>query len=313
MSLIAFQSSLVNLQRRNPPGKPMTMTGCVAFALWSLALLLPHGLAIDTCDVACKNKEFLHGSCHGEVCVLLQPGYDRGVMPENQGVDLDEVLQVEAYIRVRSVTDIKQEEGLLTVAFDLQLAWRDPGLAVCNCLGNPVRAEYPMDAGLKKKIWTPRLHHLKSIYMEDTNKRGLLVSDHQDAVEIFQYHQITTTLDCDFSNQLNTYPFGKTTCYIQMEEKDEPLSLCKFNTTLTTTGHKLNKLNSGFKIAKQGLPEEKLKNVPDFSRSGEYHSCTGQGCLLFLIHLQLNFGSGPYFYRVFFTGLDLKILHHSVK
>ena len=223
----------------------MTMTGCVAFALWSLALLLPHGLAIDTCDVACRNKEFLHGSCHGEVCVLLQPGYDRGVMPENQGVDLDEVLQVEAYVRVRSVTDIKQEEGLLTVAFDLQLAWRDPGLAVCNCLGNPVtvRAEYPMDAGLKKKIWTPRLHHLKSIYMEDTNKRGLLVSDHQDAVEIFQYHQITTTLDCDFSNQLNTYPFGKTTCYIQMEEKDEPLSLCKFNTTLTTTGHKLNKLN----------------------------------------------------------------------
>ena len=153
----------------------MTMTGCVAFALWSLALLLPHGLAIDTCDVACKNKEFLHGSCHGEVCVLLQPGYDRGVMPENQGVDLDEVLQVEAYIRVQSVTDIDLNTELLTVTFDLQLAWRDPGLSVCNCLGNPVRTEYQMDSSLNNKIWRPRLHFLKSIFMEDNNRRGLLL------------------------------------------------------------------------------------------------------------------------------------------
>ena len=266
------------------------MTG-VAFVLWFLALLPSPGLAIDTCDLACQDQEFLHNSCYGEVCVLLQPGYDRGVMPENQGVDLDEVLQVEAYIRVRSVTDVDLKTGLLTVTFDLQLAWRDPGLSVCNCLGNPVRTEYQMDASLKKKIWTPRLYFLKSIYMEDNNRRGLLVSDHKDAVEIFQNYQITTIVDCDFSKQLNTYPFGSTTCLIQMEEKVEPLSLSKFNTTLTNTQHNLNKLNSGFKISKRGLFEEEQKNVPDFSRSGEYHSCTGQGCLLFLFCLHLNFNS----------------------
>ena len=257
------------------------MTG-VTFVLCSLALLPSLGLALDTCDLVCKDDEFLHNNCYGEVCVLLQPGYDRGVMPENQGVDIDEVLQVEAYIRVRGVTDIDMKTGLLTVNFDLQLAWRDPGLSVCNCLGNPVRTEYQMDSSLKSKIWTPRIHYLKSIFMEDNNRRGLFVSDHKDAVEIFQNLQITTTVDCDFSEQLNTYPFGSTTCLIQMEEKDEPLSLFKFNTSLTTTHHNLNKLISDFKITKRGLSEEEQMNVPDFSRTGEYHSCTGQGCLLFL-------------------------------
>jgi len=250
------------------------MTG-VTFVLCSLALLPSLGLALDTCDLVCKDDEFLHNNCYGEVCVLLQPGYDRGVMPENQGVDIDEVLQVEAYIRVRGVTDIDMKTGLLTVNFDLQLAWRDPGLSVCNCLGNPVRTEYQMDSSLKSKIWTPRIHYLKSIFMEDNNRRGLFVSDHKDAVEIFQNLQITTTVDCDFSEQLNTYPFGSTTCLIQMEEKDEPLSLFKFNTSLTTTHHNLNKLISDFKITKRGLSEEEQMNVPDFSRTGEYHSCTG--------------------------------------
>ena len=257
------------------------MTG-VTFVLCSLALLPSLGLALDTCDLVCKDDEFLHNNCYGEVCVLLQPGYDRGVMPENQGVDIDEVLQVEAYIRVRGVTDIDMKTGLLTVNFDLQLAWRDPGLSVCNCLGNPVRTEYQMDSSLKSKIWTPRIHYLKSIFMEDNNRRGLFVSDHKDAVEIFQNLQITTTVDCDFSEQLNTYPFGSTTCLIQMEETDEPLSLFKFNTSLTTTHHNLNKSISDFKITKRGLSEEEQMNVPDFSRTGEYHSCTGQGCLLFL-------------------------------
>ena len=257
------------------------MTG-VTFLLCSLALLPSLGLALDTCDLVCKDDEFLHNNCYGEVCVLLQPGYDRGVMPENQGVDIDEVLQVEAYIRVRGVTDIDMKTGLLTVNFDLQLAWRDPGLSVCNCLGNPVRTEYQMDSSLKSKIWTPRIHYPKSIFMEDNNRRGLFVSDHKDGVEIFQNHQITTTVDCDFSEQLNTYPFGSTTCLVQMEEKDEPLSLFKFNTSLTTTHHNLNKLISDFKIIKRGLSEEEQMNVPDFSWTGEYHSCTGQGCLLFL-------------------------------
>ena len=257
------------------------MTG-VTFLLCSLALLPSLGLALDTCDLVCKDDEFLHNNCYGEVCVLLQPGYDRGVMPENQGDNIDEVLQVEAYIRVRGVTDIDMKTGLLTVNFDLQLAWRDPGLSVCNCLGNPVRTEYQMDSSLKNKIWTPRIHFLRSIFMEDNNRRGLFVSDHKDAVEIFLNHQITTTVDCDFSEQLNTYPFGSTTCLVQMEEKDEPLSLFKFNTSLTTTHHNLNKLISDFKITKRGLSEEEQMNVPDFSRTGEYHSCTGQGCLLFL-------------------------------
>ena len=257
------------------------MTG-VTFVLCSLALLPSLGLALDTCDLVCKDDEFLHNNCYGEVCVLLQPGYDRGVMPENQGVDIDEVLQVEAYIRVRGVTDIDMKTGLLTVNFDLQLAWRDPGLSVCNCLGNPVRTEYQMDSSLKNKIWTPRIHVHGSIFMEDNNRRGLFVSDHKDAVEIFQNLQITTTVDCDFSEQLNTYPFGSTTCLVQMEEKDEPLSLFKFNTSLTTTHHNLNKLISDFKIIKRGLSEEEQMNVPDFSWTGEYHSCTGQGCLLFL-------------------------------
>ena len=171
--------------------------------------------------------------------------------------------------------------GLLSVTFDLQLAWRDPGLSVCNCLGNPVRTEYQMDAKLNKKIWTPRLHLLGNIFIEDNYGRGLMVEDHEDAVEIFQNHQITARVDCDFSKHLETYPFGETTCLIQVEEKDEPLSWLKFNTTLTSTQHTLNKLNSGFNITKRALFEEEQMNVPDFSRSGEYHSCTGQGCLLF--------------------------------
>ena len=244
-----------------------------------LAFLPSLVLAIDTCDLVCQDKEFLHNSCYGEVCVLLQPGYDRGVMPETQGEDA--ALQVEAYIRVRSITDINLKTGLFTVSFDLQLAWRDPGLSICNCLGNLVRTEYRMDAKLTKKIWTPRLHLLKSIFVEDNYGRGLLVEDHDDAVEIFQNHQFTAILDCDFSKQLDTYPFGKTVCLIQMEEKDEPLSVFKFNTTLTSSQHTLNKLNSGFNITKRGLSVQEQMNVPDFSRSGEYHSCTGQGCLLF--------------------------------
>ena len=50
-------------------------------------------LTIDTCDLVCQDEEFLHNSCYGDVCVLLQPGYDRGVMPVTQGED--EALQVE--------------------------------------------------------------------------------------------------------------------------------------------------------------------------------------------------------------------------
>ena len=191
------------------------------------------------------------------------------------------ILQVNSYIRVRSITDIDMKTGLLSVTFDLQLAWRDPGLSVCNCLGNPVRTEYQMDAKLNKKIWTPRLHLLGNIFLEDNFDHGLLVEDHEDAVEIFQNHKITARVDCDFSKHLKTYPFGNTTCFIQVEEKDEPLSLFKFNTTLTSSHHKLNKLNSGFNITKNALSEEEQMTLPDFSRSGEYHSCTGQGCLLF--------------------------------
>ena len=248
-----------------------------ALALLTFLPSLVH--AIDTCDLVCQDKEFLHNNCYGDVCVLLQPGYDRGVMPETQGEN--KVLQVEAYIRVRSVTDIDMKTGLLSVTFDLQLSWRDPGLSVCNCLGNSLRTEYWMDAKLNKKIWTPRLHFLKNIFLEDNYGRGLLVEDHEDAVEIFQNHQITERVDCDFSKHLDTYPFGHTTCLIQIEEKDEPLSVFKFNTTLTSTQHLLNKLNSGFNITKKGLSEQEQMNVPDFSRTGELHSCTGQGCLLF--------------------------------
>ena len=248
----------------------------VVFKVHSLVLLafLPSfGLALDTCGLVCRDKDFLHDSCYGEVCVLLQPGYDRGSMPDPQG--MDGLLHVEAYIKVLSVAEVDLQNGMVAVDFDLQLAWRDPGLSVCGCMGNSVRTEYQMDATLKKKIWTPRLSFLKSIFLEDNNKRGLLVEDHKDAVGIFQNYQIRTTVDCDFSKQLITYPFGTTKCLFQMEEKFEPLSVLKFNTTLTTMHYTLNELNSAFKITERGLSDEEQKNVPDFSKTGEYHSCTG--------------------------------------
>ena len=84
----------------------MSMTG-FAYMLHTLALLvcMPFLVsAIDTCDLVCEDKEFLHNSCYGEVCVLLQPGYDRGVMPETQGGD--ETLQVESSKRILSRLDI---------------------------------------------------------------------------------------------------------------------------------------------------------------------------------------------------------------
>ena len=250
----------------------------VVFKVHSLVLLafLPSfGLALDTCGLVCRDKDFLHDSCYGEVCVLLQPGYDRGSMPDPQG--MDGVLHVEAYIKVLSVAEVDLQNGMVAVDFDLQLAWRDPGLSVCGCMGNSVRTEYQMDATLKEKIWTPRLSFLKSIFLNDKNRRGLLVEDHKDAVGIFQNYQIRTTVDCDFSKQLITYPFGTTKCLFQMEEKVEPLSVLKFNTTLTTMHNTLNELNSAFKITERGLSYKEQKNVPDFSFSGkrEYHSCTG--------------------------------------
>ena len=275
-----------------------SVTG-VVFMLRTLALVaflpsLSLGLALDTCEQVCRDKEFLHNSCYGEVCVLLQPGYDRGVIPEMKGG----VMQVEAYIKMRSVTDIDMTMGLLTVTFDLQLAWRDQGLSVCNCMGNQVRAEYQMDDKLKEKIWRPRFYLLKGIFNEDNDRKGLLVEDHKDSVEIFLNYQITTTVDCDFSEQLRTYPFGRTMCLIQMEEKFEPLSVLKFNTTLLTTDHHLNELNAGYKIKHRELSKEEQRTVPEFSRTGEDHSCTGQGCLLFLIYIQLNFTSWFFFCNV---------------
>ena len=59
-----------------------------------LAFLSSLVLTIDTCNLVCQDKEFLHNSCYDEVCVLLQPGHDRCVMSETEGED--EVLQVEA-------------------------------------------------------------------------------------------------------------------------------------------------------------------------------------------------------------------------
>ena len=103
------------------------------------------------------------------------------------------------------------------------------------------------------------------------------------SVEIFQNHLIEAIVDCDFSRQLRTYPFDITRCFVKMGEEHEPLSLLKFNTTLSSTSSELNKLNTGFNITKMALSEVEQRNVPDFSRTGEYHSCTGQGCLLFHI------------------------------
>ena len=48
--------------------------------------------AIDTCDAACQDKDFLESSCYGEVCALFQPVYDRGALPETK--EESEVLQV---------------------------------------------------------------------------------------------------------------------------------------------------------------------------------------------------------------------------
>ena len=84
----------------------MSMTG-IAYMLYTLVLLVcvpSHVSAVDTCDLVCQDKEFLHNSCYGEVCVLLQPGYDHGVMPETQGGD--EALQVKSNIRIQSSSDI---------------------------------------------------------------------------------------------------------------------------------------------------------------------------------------------------------------
>ena len=82
----------------------MTGFACMLQALALLAFLPSLVLTIDTCDLVCQDKEFLHNSCYGEVCVLLQPGYDRGVMPETQGGD--EALQVKSNIRIQSSSDI---------------------------------------------------------------------------------------------------------------------------------------------------------------------------------------------------------------
>ena len=84
----------------------MSMTG-FAYMLHTLALLVcmpSHVSAADTCDLVCQDQEFLHNSCYGEVCVLLQPGYDRGVMPETQGGD--EALQVKSNTRIHSSLDV---------------------------------------------------------------------------------------------------------------------------------------------------------------------------------------------------------------
>ena len=86
-----------------------------------LAFLPSLGLAVDTCGLVCRDKDFLHDSCDGEVCVLLQPGYDRGSMPDPQG--MDGVLHVQAYIKVRSVSEVDLQNGMVAVDFDLQLAW----------------------------------------------------------------------------------------------------------------------------------------------------------------------------------------------
>ena len=53
----------------------MTGFACMLQALGLLAFLPSLVLTIDTCDLVCQDKEFLHNSCYGEVCVLLQPGY----------------------------------------------------------------------------------------------------------------------------------------------------------------------------------------------------------------------------------------------
>ena len=187
---------------------------------------------------------------------------------------------------VLSVSDIDFKTGLLTVTFNLQLAWRFPGIVVCNCIGNEERTEHQMDSSFGKKIWTPSLHLLDNIFFEDDHSKRLMVVDYEDAsVEIFQNHLIKAIVDCDFSRQLRTYPFDITRCFVKMGEEHEPLSLLKFNTTLSSTSSELNKLNTGFNITKMALSEVEQRNVPDFSRTGEYHSCTGQGCLLFHIPL----------------------------
>ena len=75
---------------------------------------------------------------------------------------------MQAYIMVLSVSDIDFKTGLLTVTFNLQLAWRDPGIVVCNCIGNEERTEHQMDSSFGKKIWTPSLHLLDIIFSRTT-------------------------------------------------------------------------------------------------------------------------------------------------
>ena len=59
---------------------------CLHAAASTLLAFLPSlVLTIDTCNLVCQDKEFLHNSCYDEVCVLLQPGHDRCVMSETKG------------------------------------------------------------------------------------------------------------------------------------------------------------------------------------------------------------------------------------
>ena len=81
---------------------------------------------------------------------------------------------------VLSVSDIDFKTGLLTVTFNLQLAWRDPGIVVCNCIGNEEGTEHLMDSSFGKKIWTPSLHLLDNIFFEDDHSKRLMVVDYEE-------------------------------------------------------------------------------------------------------------------------------------